>query len=189
MLLLPKPCTNRIYRQIQSSSNKTITPNAAYFIIAGSAKIYRITEEGEIVTFAVLGPNEVVGEMSLIDDMPRSACVETIKDTQVLILTKKEFHTILNTHPSVAIALLKVLSKRVRETNQQIENILSKNLNDRTWKVLESLAKYFPNKTINLSQEELANIIGATRARVTEVLNNLQKNNKIALSHKQIMIK
>lgn len=163
--------------------------NAAYFIVEGGAKIYRITESGELVTFSVLGPNEVVGEMSLIDDEPRSACVETIKDTKVLILAKDDFRKILAKYPNVAIALLRILSKRVRETNRHIEDILSKNLNDRTWKILENLARYFPDKTISLSQEELAGIIGATRARVTEVLNNLQKKGKLILSHKQIHIK
>lgn len=163
-------------------------PNAAYFIVEGGIKIYTITENGDMVTFSVLGPNEVVGEMSIIDEEPRSAYAETIKNSRVLILTKADFNKILKDYPLVTISLLRTLSKRLRETNQHIEDILSKNLAERTWKVLESLSKYFPNKNIKLSQEELANIIGATRARVTEVLNDLQKEGKITLSHKQIQV-
>lgn len=163
-------------------------PNAAYFIVEGGIKIYTITENGDMVTFSVLGPNEVVGEMSIIDEEPRSAYAETIKNSRVLILTKADFNKILKDYPLVTISLLRTLSKRLRETNQHIEDILSKNLAERTWKVLESLSKYFSNKNIKLSQEELANIIGATRARVTEVLNDLQKKGKITLSHKQIQV-
>ncbi len=69
-----------------------------------------------------------------------------------------------------------------------MEDLVSKNLKTRTWKVLQTLSAYFPNKDINLSQEELSGIIGATRSRVTEVLNELESENKIILSHKHIQI-
>ena len=160
--------------------------NLAYFIQEGGTKVYRISEDGEEVNLAVLGEGEVVGEMALIDDEPRSANVDTIQETKVFILSRTDFNRILISNPEVAISLLKTFAKRVRNTNEHVEDILSRNLGERTWKVLLSLANYFPNKDINLSQEELAGIIGATRARVTEVLNDLQTQGKIILSHRNI---
>lgn len=160
----------------------------AYFICKGGVRIFRVTDDGENVNLAVAGPGEIIGEMSLLDEEPRSACVETIQNSKMLVLTRSAFLKIISEDSEVAINLLKILSKKVRETNQHIEDILSKSLTERTWKVLESLSNYFPNKTINLSQEELSGIVGATRARITETLNLLQKQGKITLSHRQIHI-
>lgn len=162
--------------------------NVAYIICTGGARVYRITEQGEDVNIAVIGSGDVVGEMALLDNAPRSANVETLQNTQLLMLTQESFSKILKEHPEVAFSLLSTLSKRVRETNQHIEDILYKNLFDRTWKMIQTLAKYFPNNTITLSQEELAAIVGATRARITETLNELQKQGKITTSHRQIHV-
>lgn len=162
------------------------TSNNTYFIISGTVNIYTLSEEGEQTNIAILGPGEVVGELSLIDDEPRSATVQAIQDTETFLLTGEKFHQILRTYPEIAIRLLQTLAKRVRVTNQHLEDQLSKNLPERTWGVLTNLANHFPNKDISLSQEELADIIGATRARVTEVLNDLEKQGKITLSHRKI---
>lgn len=160
----------------------------AYFICSGGARVYRVTEDGEEVNLAVVGLGEVVGEMALLDSTPRSANVQTIQNTKVLMLTKESFSKILAQNPEVAFNLLCILSKRVREANQHLEDILSKKLFDRTWKMLQTLSKYFPHNTITLSQEELAAIVGATRARITETLNNLQDEGKITISHRKIHV-
>lgn len=159
-----------------------------FFILEGGVKVYRLDENGDMITLAVLGPKDVIGEMSLIDNEPRSANVETIKDTKVMGLDKSGFTRILNTHPNIAMGLLRTLSARVRATNEKLEDILSKDLTERTQKTLKTLVKYFPNNEITLSQEELADIIGATRARVTEALNELQKEGKISLAHRRITL-
>jgi Mn-dependent DtxR family transcriptional regulator len=64
--------------------------------------------------------------------------------------------------------------------------MISKNLTDRTLNTLKTLANYFSNNDITLSQEQIASIIGATRARVTESLNTLEERGTITLSHKKI---
>ena len=160
----------------------------AYIIVSGSVKVYRISEEGEEIHLAMLGPNEIVGELALIDSEPRSAYAQAIQPTHTLILTQKDFSRILSAHPQMAINLLKTLSRRIRALNEQMEDILTKNLTDRTLKALKVLSKLFENGEIALSHEELATIIGATRARVTEVLDQLKKENKISLAHKRILL-
>ena len=161
---------------------------AAYFILSGSVTVFRMNENGEEINIAVLGSGDVVGEMALIDQEPRSAFVKTLTDTSVLILTSHDFKKILQKHPNTAIHLLSSLSIRIRHTDQHVEDLLTKNLVTRTWNTLKALEKYFPQREISLSHEELASIIGATRARVTEALNELADTQKIALSHRKIVI-
>lgn len=163
-------------------------PDVAFFIYQGGAKVYRITPEGEEFNLSIVGPGEVVGEMALIDHDLRSANVETIQETKALFLSRASFQMVLENNPEIAFNLLLILSKRVRKLSEFVQELLSQKLPERTWHILELLSKYFPNGEITLSQEELAQIIGATRARVTEILNKLDRDNKISLSHKKIII-
>lgn len=159
-----------------------------FFIVSGAIRVFRLTEDGEEINVSLSGPGAVAGEMSLIDETPRSANVETLKDCEVFILTGESFKRILKTLPDVAINLLKVFSQRLRENNDHIEEVLSQTLAERTWKTLCALRKIFPDDQINLSQEELSFIVGATRARITESLNTLESEGKISLSHRKIHI-
>jgi CRP/FNR family cyclic AMP-dependent transcriptional regulator len=158
----------------------------AYIIVSGSVRIYRTTENGDEITLTFRGLGEIIGEMALLDNQPRSASVETIQPTQLLIITKENFRQVIFQFPEIALNLLKTLTKRLRQANLHLEEERSQNLAARTWKILETLANYFPDQEITMSQEELANIIGATRARVTEVLDQFESEGKITLSHRKI---
>lgn len=162
--------------------------DAVFFVVSGVIRIYKLTEDGEEINISLSGPGSVVGEMALIDEVPRSASAQAIQDTQVFILTGENFKRILNRFPNIAINLLKVFSQRLRENNTHVEEILSQNLTERTWKTLCALKKLFPDNKISLSQEELSFIVGATRARITEALNILENEGKISLSHRKIQL-
>lgn len=161
---------------------------SAYMILEGGVRVFRVSEDGDEITLAILGPGEVVGEMGIIDNHPRVASVSTIKNTKVLSLKRSDFLEMLKNHPETAASLLQTLAERVEETDERFEDLFSKSLEERTLKTLEVLAPYFSDQTILLSQEHLAAVIGATRARVTEVLNNLQRKGKVQLSHLKIKL-
>ena len=160
----------------------------AYFIYKGGVRVYRTTEEGEEITLNILGPGEVVGELGLIDTSTRSATVETIQETSTLVVSGGDFKALLSKNPTITFHLLLILSARIRKLSSSMEDVMSKKLDERTWNALELLSKYFPNKEILLSQEELAQIIGATRARITEVLNKFADEGKLEIFHKKIQI-
>lgn len=162
--------------------------DAAYFIISGSVRIYRLTEEGKDLTIAILGPGDIVGEMALLDHEPRSAYAETLQETQMLSISSQNFLSIVKSFPEIAIKLLSSLSHRIRVIDERLETVSTENVSARTWKTLLILKQYFPNGKITLSHEELASIIGATRSRVTEALDLLSKNGKIKLDHRNITL-
>lgn len=159
-----------------------------YFIIDGLARVYKITEEGKEITITFRSPGDIVGEMALLDDQPRSANVQAVRKTEVLVLSKKSLQEILLKYPSISLQIIQTLSKRIRENLQSME-ISTQDLIKRTYETLSTLSVRFLDKDITLSQEELSNIVGATRPRVTEALNQLQKEGKIVLSSKKIHIK
>lgn len=164
------------------------TSDTAYFIVKGSVNVFRINENGEEISVSVLGEGDVVGEMALIDHEPRSAFVRTLTETTFLVLSQNDFSVLLKKFPSIAIHLLAELSNRIRQADLRVENLMTQNLESRTWNTLQVLKRYFDKGEITLTHEELAAIIGATRARVTKILDSLEKNNLITLSHKKITL-
>lgn len=160
--------------------------STVFFIVKGMARIYRLTLDGSEVNIGLCGPGDILGEMAVIRKAPRSATVESIQEMHVLELSAKDFNEILQKYPQIAVSLLETFSQRLQNNNIYMEEVLGKNLKDRTLDILHSLGKYFPQNDVVLSQEELAIIVGATRARVSEVLNTLATEGKISLSHRKI---
>lgn len=162
--------------------------DVVFLLISGSVKVYRVSEDGKEVVLAILGPGELVGEMALIDHLPRSAYVESIQYTTTLCFSSANFLNLITIYPTVAMSLLTHLSNKLRSTGELLESISTTSVCDRTWKTLIILKYYFPNEEIALSHEELALLIGATRARITEALDTLQKSGKIKLNHRNITL-
>src|SRR3989344_6218920 len=88
--------------------------NLLYFILGGSLRVYKVTQEGEEINLNICGPGDIVGEMAIIDKAPRSASVETLQAAKVLILKGEDFIKILRVYPEIAIVMLSQLNKRIR---------------------------------------------------------------------------
>lgn len=160
----------------------------AYIIASGLVKVYRLTDEGKEVIFGIRKPGEILGEMALLDEGTRSAHVATLQKTGLLCIPKQAFLNLIAAHPSVALGMIRTLSKRIRESTFMIEDIVSKQVIERMVNLLRTIAPYFPNNELTLSHEELAILLGATRPRVTEILHILEKEKKITLLHKKIIV-
>ncbi len=176
------------YHENEIIIEQSSVSDTAHIILAGSVKVYRLSENGEEIGIALLGPRDIIGEMALIDQEPRSAFVQALQPTATLSVNSADFKKLITNHPTIALSLLEALTKKLRLTNTHLEEVTTENLLKRTHKTLEVLEQYFPNGVITHSHEELALIIGATRSRVTEHLNRLEKEGKITLSHRSITL-
>jgi CRP/FNR family cyclic AMP-dependent transcriptional regulator len=98
--------------------------NEMYIIESGRIKVYRVSDEDEI-TFAEFGPGDAFGEMTLIDEYPRSASAMALEDCALLSLTRADFTKMLDRDPAVGVKLLlavaEVFSKRMRKTDKLLE--------------------------------------------------------------------
>lgn len=90
---------------------------AVYVILSGSAKVHTIRSDGTEVILAVLGPGELVGEMSLADSLARSANVVTLEETTLLWMDRVTFRTSVGSSPVLSRNLAQLLSKRLRLAN------------------------------------------------------------------------
>ena len=92
------------------------TPGQAfYLIISGRVEILR-----DNVSLGAFGPGDFFGEMSLLDQAPRSATIRALDQSECLMLSSWDFRSVLERHPSIAIKLLEVLSRRIRMADERI---------------------------------------------------------------------
>ena len=97
--------------------------DALYIILAGRVKVLIPDEHGREVILATMGPNEFFGEMGLLDELPRSASVETLEPCQMLRFSKAGFIACLKDNFELAMVIIRNLVRRLREADRKIESL------------------------------------------------------------------
>ena len=148
-----------------------------YVIQSGRVKLGRRSNDGRENLLAVLGPSELIGELSLFDPGLRTATATALTDTVVLRMGHDELATWLATTPSVAEHLLRTLARRLRRTNEALADLVFTDVPGRVAKALLDLSTRFGQPvtdgvrvTHGLTQEELAQLVGASRETVNKAL-------------------
>jgi CRP/FNR family transcriptional regulator len=117
---LAKSCQDRSYSAGSAIISQGDSGVGLYVITSGSVQIRQATDpDREEEDLGTVGPGQVIGEMSLLDDLPRSATVVAVDDVTALVLPVWEFRTFLRDNPDVALKLLSVLSRRLRKAEAQ----------------------------------------------------------------------
>ena len=140
-----------------------------YILLSGRAKVQRSDTEGKEVILSVLGSGECFGEMSLIDDAPRSASVITLESSDFMSIAKESFKAVLMTSPEISLRIMKGLVKRLREADKKIETLALLDVYGRVARVLLDFSEPVGNDRIvknKLPRQEIAKMIGASREMV-----------------------
>jgi CRP/FNR family cyclic AMP-dependent transcriptional regulator len=160
-----------------------------YVLLAGTVKIYVTRADGREVILAFLGPGDTVGEMSLVDSAGRSANVVTTEPSRLLAMDRAAFQGCLRTITPLANNLVKLLAHRLRFANEQIQALCTLDVSGRVARQILALAdRYGSRETggevripIRLTQSDLAEIVGASRERVNQVIVELKTQGVIAV--------
>ncbi len=151
--------------------------DALYIIASGKMKIGRRAGDGRENLLAVLGPGEMLGELSLFDPGPRTASAVAVSDVRLLELGHIDMLHWLSGRPEVARFLLGALARRLRRTNEALADLVFADVPGRVAKTLLELSQRFGKKTDagvqvthDLTQEELAQLVGASRETVNKAL-------------------
>ena len=166
-----------------------------YFLKEGRVKITRIDESGKEFTLTLLEPGEVFGELGLFDDSPRETTAIALEDSLICSMKRRDFEKIMNKKPDLSFKLNKLMGLRIRQIENRIEELIFHSVPSRLASLLLRLLDRHPKKTIKglrinikLSQQELANLIGATREMTSSVLNSFKKAGWINVESKFIYI-
>lgn len=153
-------------------------PGDRLFVIrTGKVKLGRRSSDGRENLLAVLGPGEMFGELSLFDRGRRTATATAVSDTELYELGHDELIQFLERTPGVAKHLLHALARRLRRTNDALADLVFSDVPGRVAKALLDLAQRFGEPTddgikvaLDLTQEELAQLVGASRETVNKAL-------------------
>jgi CRP-like cAMP-binding protein len=166
-----------------------------YVILSGQVKVGVTSPEGQEAILVMLDAGEGFGEFALLDDQPRSATIETTQVTDVLAIRKDDFRRLLRQLPDIAIALLRVLTKRLRDTDQLVQDAAFLDVGDRLAKKLLNLMESHgrPGRQgvelgLQLTQQELASMIGATRESVNKQLGAFRDRGIVSVDRQRITI-
>jgi len=168
-----------------------------FAVLSGRLKVTWNDAEGGEVLLSILEGGDVFGEIALLDDQPRSATVTAMEKCELLVVERRGFRALLTAVPALALNLLRVMSRRLRDLSDRTQNMSLLNVESRLAKAILQLAERFGKEerrgeislTLKLSQQELANMIGATRELVNRRLRGWQDQGIIDLANGHVVIR
>lgn len=163
-----------------------------YVIQSGKVRIHK-NVRGVEKTLVVLGPGEFFGEMSILNNKPRSASATIEEDAKLLVIDPKTFEAMVRGNAEIAVRLIKKLAQRLQDADEQIENLLLKDHNSRVVHYLSAIASKFGRETtdglaVDMSVKELAGKVGLEIEPVNEVLNKLIRSKLLRITESGLVI-
>ena len=165
--------------------------NAVYIILDGQVRIFSQGDEDKEVTLNELGMGQYFGELALITDEPRCASAVTTSDARLLMVPKPQFKEFLATSPDAALRMIHFLANKVRELTHDVERLALQDVYGRVASILGERAEEQDGRRITgpLTQQEVANLVGASREMISRIFKELKKGYYIELEGKRIILK
>ena len=169
--------------------------DSLYVIMSGKVKLARTSGDGRENLLSVLGPGEMFGELSLFDPGPRLTTAHVVSDTELISLGNDALRQFLADHPEVAMQMLAGLAHRLRRTNEGLSDLVFTDVPGRVAKALLDLSDRFGQQAEDgvlvaheLTQEELAQLVGASRETVNKALADFAHRGWIVLGAKAVTL-
>jgi CRP/FNR family transcriptional regulator, cyclic AMP receptor protein len=166
-----------------------------YVIGEGKIKLGLTSNDGRENLLAILGPGEMFGELSLFDPGPRTATATAVAETQLIALGHEDLTSFLSGRPAVAATMLAALARRLRRTNETLSDLVFTDVPGRVAKALLDLSMRFGRSSEDgilvahdLTQEELAQLVGASRETVNKALADFATRGWIKLEARAVVL-
>lgn len=176
-------------RQAQTILFRENDPGDSFFVVlSGAVKIFKKSKEGEEKILAIFNAGDSFGELSLIDGKPRSATAQTLEDTELVVISRPHFLEMLQTHFDLSLGIMTELVQRMRDTNEQVSDLLFFDVRTRVIKSLVKLANRFGERgeqaivvKMPLDMQELCQMAGVKMKELNEVLNDLGERRLVSM--------
>jgi CRP/FNR family transcriptional regulator, cyclic AMP receptor protein len=165
-------------------------------VLRGSVKMSSVSAEGKEIVLNIMNAGEIFGEIALLDGEERSADAVAVTDCELLVLHRRDFMPILEKDADICLILLKILCQRLRQTSEQVEDVLFRHLESRIAKALLHLAESAGMNAadgspadLHLSQRELGALAAGSRESVNKHLQSWHRAGLIRLGKSSIVIR
>ena len=162
-----------------------------YVILSGSVRVFISGEDGREAVLNHQSAGDYFGDLALIDKQPRVASVMTTEASRFMIISREDFMACLSKNPEIAINLIKPMTSRMRMLARNVSNLALLDVYGRVARVLlEQAVEQADGEMITekLTQQEIADMVGASRAMVSRILKDLKAGGYISVDKKRITI-
>lgn len=160
--------------------------DSLYVVLSGSAKIFQTSEDGKERIMKILKKGEAFGELAMIEGQPRSASVQTLEPSEMLMLTRKDFQAFCDKHPSVLWMLLQAFAERLRRMNEDVLDMSFRDVPYRVLRVMSQLVERHGTAgpdgwriSMALSARDLASMVGSNPEVVGRLLDGYENDGLI----------
>ncbi|MGI9859953.1 Crp/Fnr family transcriptional regulator [Moorella naiadis] len=169
--------------------------DAIYFVTRGAIKLFQVLEDGREKILHFVREGEIFAEVLLFEGGPYPATAQTLEDTEVGIIRNADMEALLSRHGEMAVKIIKVMSRRLRQAQNHIRDLALKGAYGRLASSLLQLAQQYgkPREDgvtidLNLSQQELASLIGTSRETVARILSDFKRLGTVEVERQRITI-
>jgi len=164
-----------------------------YIIREGRVSVSKLSDDGREKILEFLEAGDFFGEMSLLDNSPRSASVRALVEVRVLALSRSDFLNVLHGSPDLAMAVIQELTRRLRQVDEQASSLSFQRVKERTKGLLVRLAKDETGRegrlaTPALTHQQIADMIGTSRETVTRALKGLKEQGWLEQEGKRYLV-
>jgi CRP-like cAMP-binding protein len=163
--------------------------DSLYIVLSGSAKIFQTSEDGQDRILRILRGGDAFGELAMIEGRPRSASVQTLEDTEMLVLARKDFAAFAKQHPDLLWTLLAALAEQVRRMNEDVLDLSFRDVPYRVLRLLSQLVERHGESgpdgwriAMPLSPRELASMVGSNSETVARLLDRYETDGLVRRS-------
>lgn len=165
--------------------------NSLYILLSGKVRVFSCDAQGKEVTLLIQTSVSYFGELALLSNEPRSASIIALETTHCAVIVQSDFNNWILKHPDVALRLIQDLAGTVRRLTDKVKQLALSNVYERTIQVLYEMAvkdgdSYFIDT--KPTQQELANMVGASREMVNKIMKELTKGGYIVIKDKTLRI-
>ena len=168
--------------------------DSIYLLQKGRMKITTFSEDGHEVVHEILGPGEIFGEASTILHIPRTTSAQALETSLLCEIWQKDFESLLTAYPALSLQLLKSVGRRLKKAEAQLLNVICHDVSTRVRDALldlmelESVIQPDQPVKVKITQQDLANLIGASRQKTWEALKELEEAGVLRLMYGSILV-
>ncbi len=162
-----------------------------YVLLEGRVKVFASDDAGREVILSILGPGEYFGELSLVDEAPRSASVMSLTPVKLMVITQSQVRQCLTENTELAFNLIRALTREVRVLTDNIKTFALMDVYGRVTQTLLDLAVEKDGKLViepRLTHQDIANMVGASREMVSRILKELVTGNYVSVDKRSMTI-
>lgn len=176
--------SEQMIKRGQTIFSKGDAGGSLFAILEGQVKVVSYSLHGKNAVLNFLGPGDIFGEIALLDGGARTADVSAVTNCRLMVIERRDFLPLIHSKPDIAQKIIEMLCARLRNTSRQLEEVMFLDLSGKLAKTLLRMSnpKAAPgNRKVLLTQQEIAQIIGASRESTNKQLREWEERRWIRI--------